>query len=314
MIMNLHRALERQVGKVIVGQSEALRLVLIALVCEGHVLLEGVPGLAKTTLVRAVAAALGLKFGRIQFTPDLMPSDIVGTQIFSFQSGTFHLVEGPVFTNVMLGDEINRAPAKTQSALLEAMQERQVSIDGKARPLPAPFMVLATQNPVEQEGTYPLPEAQLDRFLFKIALTYPTLEEELRILEQHRGDTAGLSALLAAIEVVGGVAELAAAREEAMRVQIRPEVAEYLVRLVRRTRDHTQIQLGGSPRAALLLQLAARAAAAMEGREYAIPDDVKELFVPALRHRIVLTASAEVDGVGADEVLRGLVESTPVPR
>ncbi len=313
-IRELQDALQREVAKVVVGHEEAVRLLVIALVCEGHVLLEGVPGLAKTTLVRALAAALGLQFRRVQFTPDLMPSDITGTQVFDFARGAFHTIEGPVFTNLLLADEINRAPAKTQSALLEAMQERQVSIEGASRALPSPFLVLATENPVEYEGTYPLPEAQLDRFLFKVYLDYPSAEDEVRILEQHRGDTAGLSALLGSITPVAGPAELAAAREEVVGVTLQPAVVRYLVDLVRRSRDHVHVQLGGSPRATVLLQLAARAAAALEGRDYVVPDDVKRLFVPVLRHRILLTAAAEVEGRAADAVLRELADAVPVPR
>ncbi len=313
-IADLHTAIRREVEKVVVGQDEALRLILIALAAEGHVILEGVPGLAKTTLVRALGRALNLEFKRIQFTPDLMPSDIVGTQVFNFQESKFHLVEGPVFTNLLLADEINRAPAKAQSALLEAMQERQVSIEGLTRSLPGPFLVLATQNPVEYEGTYPLPEAQLDRFLFKITLDYPTFEEEQRVLDQHRGDTAGLSSLLDSIEPVADAAALNAAKEETLAVNVKPEVSRYLLELVRRTRDDVNIQLGGSPRASLMLLVAARAAASLEDRDYLIPDDVKALFAPVLRHRILLTASAEVEGMGADSVLRGILDAVPVPR
>ncbi len=314
IISDLHASLRSEVSKVLVGQDEALRLVLLALVCEGHVLLEGVPGIAKTTLVRTLGAALGLTFKRVQFTPDLMPADILGTQIFSFQESRFHVVEGPIFTNLLLADEINRAPAKTQSALLEAMQERQVSLEGERRILPQPFLVLATQNPVEYEGTYPLPEAQLDRFLFKIVLGYPTADEEIRVLEQHRGDTAGFMALLASVERVADAESLRQAKEEAMRVDVRPEIVRYLVEMVRRTRSEVRIQLGGSPRASLLLQVAARAQAALEGRDYVIPDDIKQLFVPVLRHRVLLTASAEVEGAGPDEILRGVADAVPVPR
>jgi MoxR-like ATPase len=314
LIAGLHEALRREAGKVLVGQDEALRLTFLALVCEGHVLLEGVPGVAKTTLVRTLGAALGLAFRRVQFTPDLMPADILGTQVYNFQEGRFHLVEGPVFTNILLADEINRAPAKTQSALLEAMQERQVSVDGLPRRLPQPFLVLATENPIEHEGTYPLPEAQLDRFLFKIHLGYPSSAEEVQILLQHRGDTAGLSALLGTISVQAGAEDLARAKEEALAVRIQPELVSYLVEIVRRTRDHVHLQLGGSPRASLLLQIAARASAALEGRDYVIPDDIKRLVIPVLRHRVLLTAAAEVEGIAADEVLRGIADGVAVPR
>ena len=313
-VCNMHAALRREVGKVLTGQEQAVRLLFIALCCEGHVLLEGVPGVAKTTLARALGRALELTFRRVQFTADLMPSDILGTQIFDFREGQFHLVEGPVFTNLLLADEINRAPAKTQAALLEAMQERQVSIDGKPRPLPRPFLVVATQNPVEQQGTYPLPEAQLDRFLFKVIIDYPSAAEEEQILEQHRGDSAGLSAALDTIAPIATGEGLAAVKEEVMAVQVRPEVARYVVELIRQTRDSVHLQLGGSPRASVLLQLAARAAAALEERSYVIPDDVKSLFVPVLQHRVVLTAAAEVEGLRAPELLTELANAVAVPR
>ncbi len=310
----LYEAGREALASVIVGQDEPVRFLILALLTEGHVLLEGVPGVAKTTLVRALSKSLSLDYNRIQFTPDLMPSDIVGTQIFSFQENKFHLMKGPVFTQVLLADEINRAPPKTQSALLEAMQERQVSLDGKPRALPSPFFVLATQNPIEQEGTYRLPEAQLDRFLFRVRIGYPTAEQEAEMLRRHRGDNASLSRQLDAITPVAGAEELQRAKEEVLSVEIREEVIDYIVSLVRRTRVHTHLSLGGSPRATLLLQLAAKAAAAVEGRAYVTPDDVKSIFLPLLEHRILLTPAAEVAGIGADEVLRGLANSVAVPR
>ncbi|MCZ6603068.1 MAG: MoxR family ATPase [Planctomycetota bacterium] len=311
---NLFERCAAEIRKVIIGQEEAVRLVFLALVTEGHVILEGVPGIAKTTLVRALGKTLRLEFKRVQFTPDLMPSDILGTHIFDFQKGAFHFVTGPVFTNLLLADEINRSPPKTQAALLEAMQERQVTIEGEGRDLPAPFLVLATQNPIEQEGTYPLPEAQLDRFLFKIVLGYPSAEEEANILKIHRGDNAGLLDALSSLEPIAGGEDLTRAKEEVMAVSIREEVGEYLVRLVRRTRDHPHISLGASPRATLLLQTAAKAQAALEGRDYVIPDDAKALYLPVLRHRILLTPGAEVEGLEADEILRGILDGVPVPR
>ncbi len=310
----LYEAGRKALASVIVGQDEPVRFLILALLTEGHVLLEGVPGVAKTTMVRALSKSLSLDYNRIQFTPDLMPSDIVGTQIFSFQENKFHLMKGPVFTQVLLADEINRAPPKTQSALLEAMQERQVSLDGEPRALPSPFFVLATQNPIEQEGTYRLPEAQLDRFLFRVRIGYPTAEQEAEMLRRHRGDNASLSRQLDAITPVAGAEELQRAKEEVHSVEIREEVIDYIVSLVRRTRDHPHIALGGSPRATLLLQLAAKAAAAVEGRAYVTPDDVKSIFLPSLEHRILLTPAAEVEGIGADEVLRGLANSVAVPR
>ena len=310
----LYESCQRSLETVVIGQREAIRLLVLALLTEGHVLLEGGPGVAKTTLVRALSRCLNLGYRRVQFTPDLMPSDIVGTHIYNPQEGNFRLVEGPVFTQVLLADEINRAPAKTQAALLEAMQERQVSLDGNPITLPLPFFVLATQNPIEQEGTYPLPEAQLDRFLFKIKMTYPSREHEAEMLKLHRGDNAGLLHQLDGIEPVVGVEELNAAKEEVLSVEIRDEIIDYVVELVRRTQEASHISLGGSPRATLLLQLAAKAAAAMEGRNYVIPDDVKSIFFALMEHRILLTPAAEVEGVGATEALHAITDSVPVPR
>jgi len=234
--------------------------------------------------------------------------------VFSFQEGNFRLVEGPVFTNILIADEINRSPAKTQSALLEAMQERQVSLDGTPRPLPRPFMVLATQNPIEHEGTYRLPEAQLDRFLFLVRLDYPSAEEETRMLEQHRGDSAGQSELFAALQRVAGPEELAQARREVLAVRVDEGIVRYIVELVRKTREHPKLELGASPRATLYLQVAARAAAALEGRDYVVPDDVKGMLVPLLRHRVSLTTTAEVEGARAPEILRAIADVVPVPR
>jgi len=314
LLAALHAALEGQVEHCIVGQKEAVRLLFIALVAGGHVLIEGVPGLAKTTLARSVAEALDLDFGRVQFTPDLMPSDILGTQVFDFQKGNFHLVEGPVFTQVLLADEINRAPAKTQAALLEAMQEGTISLDGKPRDLPRPFLVLATQNPIEHEGTYPLPEAQLDRFLFKVVLDYPSIDEEIQILEMHRGDAEGMRRSLGEIQAISTAEDLLAARDEAFATRMEPRLRLYLIELIRATRDHESILHGASPRAALLLQLAARIAARLGGRDYVIPDDIKTLLLPLLRHRVFLTATAEVEGADLDQVLLEIADGVPVPR
>lgn len=314
LVHDLYERYSREIGKVIVGHGEAVRLAFVALVTEGHLLLEGVPGIAKTTLVRAMGKALQLQFKRVQFTPDLMPSDVLGTHVFDFQKSAFYFVTGPVFTNLLLADEINRAPPKTQAALLEAMQERQVSIEGTGRALPSPFLVLATQNPIEQEGTYRLPEAQLDRFLFKLLLRYPSAKEEAAILKLHRGDNAGLLDRLAGIEAVAGSEDLQRAKEEVQAVKIRDEVGEYLVELIRRTRDHPHLSLGASPRATLLLQSASKALAALERRDYVIPDDSKALFLPTLRHRVLLTPSAEVEGLAPDEILKEILDGVPVPR
>ncbi len=314
LLRDLHSAVATEVERCIVGQREAVRLLFISLVAGGHVLIEGVPGLAKTTLARSLAESLALDFGRVQFTPDLMPSDILGTQVFDFQKGNFHLVEGPVFTQILLADEINRAPAKTQAALLEAMQEGTISLDGKPRDLPRPFLVLATQNPIEHEGTYPLPEAQLDRFLFKVVLDYPDIEDEIRILEMHRGDAEGMRQSLRQIQAVTSAEDLLRAREEAFATRMESSLRRYLIDLIRATRDHESILHGASPRAALLLQLASRIAARLEGRDYVIPDDIKGLLLPLLRHRIFLTATAEVEGADLDDVLREVADGIPVPR
>ncbi len=313
-IQTVTEALETQIARVMIGQEKAVRLLLIALIAEGHVLLEGVPGLGKTLLARCLAKALGLDYKRIQFTADLMPSDIVGTQIFDFRQSAFHLMEGPVFTNILLADEINRAPGKTQAALLEAMQERQVSIEGKTKDLPKPFFVMATQNPVEFEGTYPLPEAQLDRFLFLVRMEYPEKEQEEKILARHGDKTAAMGSALDKVERVVGSEELSAAREELFEVHVEDKIRSYLVELIRATRGHIHLELGASPRAALLLQIAARCCAALEGRSFMIPDDIKGIFVPCLRHRILPKASAEIEGMNATMILEEIANGVPVPR
>jgi len=310
----LYSAWREAVERVIVGQEEAVRLLALALLTEGHVLLEGVPGTAKTTLVRALARALDLEFKRIQFTPDLMPSDILGTQVFDFHEGKFRSVRGPVFTNILLADEINRAPAKTQAALLECMQERQVSVEGKAQPLPRPFFVLATENPIEHEGTYPLPEAQLDRFLFKVVLRYPSESEEVEILLRHRGDTAHLDRLLGEVPQAADAVLLEEAKKEVLGVDVREEVVTYIVKLVRSTREHPSLSLGGSPRAAILLEVAAKAQAAINARTFVTPDDVKNVLKPVLRHRLQLSAGAEVEGLEVDDIVEGIANAVPVPR
>ncbi|MBW2461620.1 MAG: MoxR family ATPase [Deltaproteobacteria bacterium] len=310
----LRDAVLGEVRKIVVGQDDALEGLLVALMAQGHVLLEGVPGTAKTLMVRAVAAALGLDFGRIQFTPDLMPSDVIGTNIFDLSNGKFRLTQGPIFTELLLADEINRAPAKTQSALLEAMQERQVSIDGTRHPLSQDFTVFATQNPVEQEGTYPLPEAQLDRFLLKIQVGYPSQEEEDRILI---GGVAGVGS----VDVVGAGIQPVATREAvhraraiASRVRVEAQVRAYIRDLVRATRSSPMILLGAGPRAGIHLMVASRCVAGLEGRAFVTPDDVVRVLPSVVCHRLILAPEVELDGMGADQVMDRIARTVEVPR
>jgi len=303
----------REMGRVIAGQSEVVEEVLIAVLCQGHALLEGVPGIAKTLIVKALGRLLGLGFQRVQATPDLMPADILGTTILRPGSDTFTFHAGPVFTDLLLVDEINRMPPRTQAALLECMEERQVTSDGVRRALPAWFTVFATQNPVDFEGTYPLPEAQLDRFLLKIRVVYPSEREEMQILElHHAGSGAGLleDANLAPIPAD----LLAASRAEVRSIRIEPELYTYILSLTRRTREWPTLLLGASPRAALSLMRVAQAAAAFDGRDYLVPDDVKRAVLPVLRHRVMLKPEAELEGFDADRVLTDVVAAVPVPR
>jgi len=307
-------ALRDEVGKVVVGQEGTLSGLVAALLVRGHVLLEGVPGVAKTLVVKAVAAALDLEFRRVQFTPDLMPSDVIGQTIFDARGASFSFREGPVFTNLLLADEINRTPPKTQAALLEAMEERQVSIEGEARPLPDPFVVVATQNPVEYEGTYPLPEAQLDRFLFKLQVGYPTFEQEQEVVARHdRGlDPHDLAAT--GIKAVATASDLTAAREHVDALRVEPPVLGYIVQICRATRDAPSLSLGASPRAATALLHAAKAWAWLAGRPFVTPDEVKAVTKPTLRHRIQLRPEAELEGTTADAVLDGILTAVPAPR
>jgi MoxR-like ATPase len=307
-------AVRDEVGKAVVGQDQVLSGLLIALLCQGHVLLEGVPGVAKTLLVRALAAALALDSKRVQFTPDLMPGDITGSLIYDARTSEFEYREGPVFTNLLLADEINRTPPKTQAALLEAMQERQVSVEGEPRALPVPFLVAATQNPVEYEGTYPLPEAQLDRFLLKLAVTVPERDAEIGILTRHAGGFDPQDLPAAGITKVAGAAELATARAAIREVQVAAEVTGYIVDLCRATRASAAIQLGVSPRGGTALLATSRAWAWLAGRDYVTPDDVKTLARPTFRHRIQLRPEAELEGATADGVLETVLASVPVPR
>jgi MoxR-like ATPase len=307
-------AVREEVGKAVVGQDPVVTGLLIALICQGHVLLEGVPGVAKTLLVRALAGALALRSKRIQFTPDLMPGDVTGSLVYDARTARFEFRDGPVFTNLLLADEINRTPPKTQAALLEAMEERQVSVEGSARPLPEPFCVAATQNPVEYEGTYPLPEAQLDRFLLKLAVNLPGRDDEIAILARHAAgfDPRELSA--AGIRPVAGAAELAAARAAALQVHAAPEIAGYIVDLCRATRQSPSLVLGVSPRGATALLATSRAWAWLSGRDYLTPDDVKALARPTFRHRVQLRPEAELDGATPDGVLEAVLAAVPVPR
>jgi MoxR-like ATPase len=307
-------ALRDEIGKVVVGQEGTLSGLVSALLVRGHVLLEGVPGTAKTLLVKAMAAALDLEFKRVQFTPDLMPSDVIGQLIYEAREGTFRFREGPVFTNILLADEINRTPPKTQAALLEAMEERQVSVEGETRELPEPFVVVATQNPVEYEGTYPLPEAQLDRFLFKLHVGYPTFEQEQEVLARHDRGLDPHDVIAAGIRPVASAAQLAAARQEVQGVRVEPAVQSYMVAVCRATRDSPSLSLGVSPRGAANLLHASKAWAWLAGRAYVTPDEVKAVVKPVLRHRIQLRAELELEGVTADGVLDGILSAVPVPR
>jgi MoxR-like ATPase len=306
--------IRREVAKAVVGQEEAVELMLVALFSSGHILLEGPPGTAKTFLAQCFARVLGLDFGRIQFTPDLMPGDIIGSNLFNFQTSQFTLTRGPIFTQLLLADEINRTPPKTQAALLEAMQERSVTIDGVSHRLPPHFMVIATQNPIEQQGVYPLPEAQLDRFLFKHRMDYPSLEEEKRIVTAHgarfgapRPDEWGIATRVDAVLLGAAIASVAA-------IPMVGEVVDYVVGLVRATRAAPDLEGGASPRAAALLAGAARARAALDGRDYVIPDDVKALAPPVLRHRVILSPAAEIEGRPVESVVARLVEEVEAPR
>ena len=305
-------AIRQQIKKIIVGQDEMVRLIITALLTDGHVLIEGVPGVAKTLTAKLAARCMNVGFSRIQFTPDLMPSDVLGTPVFNPKEGTFDFKKGPIFSNVILIDEINRAPAKTQAALFEVMEEKQITIDGKTYPMTAPFMVLATQNPIEQEGTYRLPEAQLDRFLFKIVVPYPTEAEEFEILNQfhHMANidvVKSVSAVLQAEQIVS-------IRKKVRTLVIDEKLLQFISKLIHQTRHHKSIYLGASPRASIAIMNASKAMAAINGRDFVTPEDILEVVAPVLRHRIILSPDKEMEGVTEDEVIRQIVNGMDIPR
>ena len=305
-------AVREQIRKVIVGQDEMVKLILVALLADGHVLIEGVPGVAKTLTAKLVARSLSVQFSRIQFTPDLMPSDVLGTPVFNPREGTFEFKRGPLFGNIVLIDEINRAPAKTQSALFEVMEERQITVDGRTYTMQPPFMVLATQNPIEQEGTYRLPEAQLDRFLFKIMVPYPTEEQELQILTQFH--SLGSADAISVVQPVLGSELMAQIRKTVKAIVMEPRLLQFIARLVHQTRQHKSIYLGASPRASLAIMNAAKATAALSGRDFVTPDDILEVVPPVLRHRIILSPDKEMEGVTEDVVIKQIVQAMDIPR
>jgi MoxR-like ATPase len=306
--------IRNELRKVVVGQDEPIEQILVALLAEGHALIEGVPGTAKTLTVKTLARIVGAGFGRIQFTPDLMPSDITGTNVFNIATSAFNLRRGPVFTDLLLADEINRTPPKTQAALLEAMEERQVTIDGEAYALSPLFTVLATENPIEYEGTYPLPEAQLDRFLLKILLDYPSADEEHQVVA--RWDSGFNARRLEQVDIqpLGDADAISRCRVEIRNTRMEPGVQRYVVEIVRRTRDHPSVHYGGSPRAAVAMLLCAKALAAIRNRDFATPDDVRDIARPVLRHRLTLRAEAELDGATPDSVITDILQTAEVPR
>lgn len=314
-LTGLNTALQRvkeEIAKVIVGQTEMVDLLLAAILADGHVLIEGVPGVAKTLTAKLLAKSIDVQFSRIQFTPDLMPSDVLGTSVFNPQNASFFYKHGPIFSNIVLIDEINRSPAKTQAALFEVMEEKQVTADGVTYQMPAPFMVLATQNPIEQEGTYRLPEAQLDRFIFKISVRYPSMEEEIKILQYtHEGKTTHFNEV---VQRVLTADEIEGYRRQVSGLFIEPKVLEYIAQIVHETRNNKALYLGASPRASVAILKGAKAFAAMRGRDFVTPDDVIAVTPPVLRHRIILTPEREMEGGTADEIIEAILKKIEVPR
>ncbi|HVK48783.1 MAG TPA: MoxR family ATPase [Pseudobacter sp.] len=308
---NVH-ALKQEIGKVIVGQDEMVELLLAAILADGHVLIEGVPGVAKTLTAKLLSKCISVDFSRIQFTPDLMPSDVIGTSIFNPKESTFQFKRGPIFSNIVLIDEINRAPAKTQSALFEVMEEKQVTVDGHSYALESPFMVVATQNPIEQEGTYHLPEAQLDRFLFKILVSYPTQEQEYQVVMHHH--QSNLKDMVAQVGEVLTGAQVESLRQQVRTLHVEPKLISFITTIVGSTRNHKSIYLGASPRASIGILNGAKALAAIRGRDFITPEDVVHITPSVLRHRLVLTPEKEMEGADTDDVIRDILQQIEVPR
>lgn len=313
-VEQLSQRIQTEIGKVISGQHEVIEQIVAATLADGHVLLEGVPGLAKTLIVRSLGKVFGMQFGRVQFTPDMMPSDVTGTMVFDISKNEFQFRPGPLFAGLLLADEINRTPPKTQSALLEAMEERKVTIDGVSHELPAPFLVFATQNPLEYEGTYPLPEAQQDRFLMKVLLRYPTAEQEINVLKLHNSGFHPQDLEARGLQTVTSIEELRSVQAEVVRTQVEDKVFNYIYEIVKTTRDNRDIMVGASPRAGIGLLNLSKAIAQMRGRDFVIPDDVKEFAPAVLRHRIQLRPESEIEGQTTDEVIKRILDSIAVPR
>ena len=311
-LSNAVHAVREQIKKIIVGQDEMVKLIIAALLADGHVLIEGVPGVAKTLTAKLVAKSLAVGFSRIQFTPDLMPSDVLGTPVFNPREATFDFKRGPLFSNILLIDEINRAPAKTQAALFEVMEEKQITVDGKTYPMQAPFMVLATQNPIEQEGTYRLPEAQLDRFLFKVVVPYPSEQEEFDILNQFHN--MGNTDVISAIDSVLHGDQIINIRRQVKTLVIEEKLLQFIAKLTHQTRNHKSIYLGASPRASLAVMNASKAMAAINGRDFVTPEDILDVIPPVLRHRIILTPDKEMEGISEDAVLKQIIQTMDIPR